>query len=186
MGHGSPVAFMSSSVDSHQVDSAQSPAASVLFVCTGNICRSPTAECVFRALVARARLEARIAIDSAATHDYQLGEPPDTRAVAAASRRGYSFGSRVARQVQVDDFRRFNWILAMDRHNLAILRLLQPRAYGGWLGLFLDFAPQLGVREVPDPYQGAAEDFERVLDLTERGAAALLEVLRARLPPQAP
>ena len=162
------------------------PATSVLFVCTGNICRSPTAECVFRTLVGRSRLEAQIEVDSAATHDYQLGEPPDARAVAAASRRGYSFGSRVARQVQVDDFRRFDWILAMDRHNLASLRLLRPRAYRGWLGLFLDLAPQLGVREVPDPYHGEDEDFERVLDLTERGAAALLEVLRVRLPPAGP
>ncbi len=162
------------------------PPASVLFVCTGNICRSPTAECVFRTLVARSQLEAQIEVDSAATHDYQLGQSPDARAVAAASRRGYSFGSHVARQVQVDDFRRFDWILAMDRHNLATLRLLRPRAYGGWLGLFLDLAPQLGVREVPDPYQGEDKDFERVLDLTERGAAALLEVLRVRLPPAAP
>ncbi len=162
------------------------PAASVLFVCTGNICRSPTAECVFRTLVARSQLEAQIEVDSAATHDYQLGQPPDARAVAAASRRGYSFGSRAARQVQVDDFRRFDWILAMDRHNLASLRLLRPRAYRGWLGLFLDLAPQLGVREVPDPYHGEDKDFERVLDLTERGAAALLEALRVRLPPAAP
>ncbi len=164
---------------------AKLPAANVLFVCTGNICRSPTAECVFRTLVARARLEAWIEIDSAATHDYQLGQPPDTRAVAAASRRGYFLGNRVARQVQVDDFRRFNWILAMDRHNLAALRLLRPGAYGGRLGLFLDFAPQLGVREVPDPYHGAPQDFERVLDLTERGAAALLEAVRAQLAAQA-
>jgi len=165
---------------------ARLPAASVLFVCTGNICRSPTAEFVFRALVARARLEARIAIDSAATHDYQLGQPPDTRAVAAARRRGYLFGSRIARQVQLDDFRRFNWILAMDRHNLADLRLLQPRTYSGRLGLFLDFAPRLGVREVPDPYHGSLQDFERVLDLAEPGAAALLEAVRAQLAPQAP
>ena len=162
------------------------PDTSVLFVCTGNICRSPTAECVLRTLVARSRLEAQIEVDSAATHDYQLGQPPDARAVAAARRRGYALGDRVARQVQVDDFRRFDWILAMDRHNLATLRLLRPRAYRGWLGLFLDLAPQLGVREVPDPYHGEEEDFERVLDLTERGAAALLELLRARLKPPAP
>jgi len=161
------------------------PAANILFVCTGNICRSPTAECVLRTLVARARLEEQIAIDSAGTHDYQLGQPPDTRAVAAARGRGYVLGDRVARQVQVDDFRRFNWILAMDRHNLAVLRLLQPRRYRGRLGLFLDFAPQLGVREVPDPYQGTAQDFERVLDLTEHGAAALLDAVRTRLRPQA-
>jgi protein-tyrosine phosphatase len=160
------------------------PRENVLFVCTGNICRSPTAECVFRALVAREGLEAHIAIDSAATHDYQLGEPPDRRAVAAARRRGYAFGTHVARQVQRGDFNRFDWILAMDRHNLTDLRALQPHGYAGRLGLFLDFAPQLGMREVPDPYHGAPEDFERVLDLTEAGAAALLSAIRAYLAPR--
>jgi protein-tyrosine phosphatase len=155
--------------------------ANVLFVCTGNICRSPTAECVFRALVAREKLAARIAIDSAGTHDYQLGQPPDGRAIAAAGRRGYAFEARVARQIETGDFRRFDWILAMDRDNLAALRSLRPRDYDGRLALFLDFAPQLGIREVPDPYYGAPEDFERVLDLAERGAAALLDALRARL-----
>src|SRR5271169_4706292 len=161
------------------------PHVNVLFVCMGNICRSPTAECVFRALVERARLQARIAIDSAATHDYQLGEPPDPRAVTAARRRGYAFGRRVARQIQVGDFRRFDWILAMDRHNLAALQVLRPRAYAGHLALFLDFAPQLGIREVPDPYHGTPEDFERVLDLAESGAAALLDAVRACLLPRA-
>jgi len=144
------------------------------------------AESVFRAVVARARLDTGIVIDSAATHDYQVGEPPDRRAVRAARRRGYTLGSHVARQVQVEDFSRFNWILAMDRHNLAALRLLQPGAYAGRLALFLDFAPQLPVREVPDPYHGTAEDFEVVLDLAESGAAALLDAVRADLAPRAP
>jgi protein-tyrosine phosphatase len=165
---------------------AESTSANVLFVCTGNICRSPTAECVFRALVKRARLQPRIAIDSAATHDYQVGEPPDPRAVTVARGRGYAFGRRVARQVQADDFSRFDWILAMDRHNLAALQSLRPRTYDGQLALFLDFAPQLGIREVPDPYQGTPEDFERVLDLVESGAAALLDAVRARLAPRGP
>ena len=157
--------------------------ADVLFVCTGNICRSPTAECVFRSLVVRAGLAARIEIDSAATHDYQVGEPPDPRAIRAARRRGYTFDGRVARQVQASDFERFGWILAMDRHNLAELKALRPIAYRGYLGLFLDWAPQLSLREVPDPYHGTAEDFERVLGLAERGAAALLDAIRARLTP---
>jgi protein-tyrosine phosphatase len=157
------------------------PTANVLFVCTGNICRSPTAECVFRTLVARARLDTGIAMDSAATHDSQIGQPPDPRAISAARRRGYTFGGHLARQVQARDFIRFNWILAMDRHNLAALRLLQPETYDGRLALFLDFAPQLTVREVPDPYLGTPEDFERVLDMAERGAAALLDAVRAEL-----
>jgi protein-tyrosine phosphatase len=160
------------------------PLARVLFVCTGNICRSPTAECVFRTLVDRAALDAHIAIDSAATHDYQLGQPPDPRSAAAARRRGYAFGTHVARQVQRGDFSRFDWILAMDRHNLSDLRALQPGGYAGHLGLFLDFAPQLGVREVPDPYHGVPEDFERVLDLTEAGAAALLNAIRTQPAPR--
>ena len=159
--------------------------AAVLFVCTGNICRSPTVECVFRALVKRAGLDARIAADSAATHEYQLGEPPDPRAVSAALRRGYTIGGRVARQVQAGDFSRFDWILAMDRHNLADLEALRPSAYAGRLALFLDLAPRLRIREVPDPYEGTAGDFERVLDLAESGAAALLAAVRAGLVPLA-
>lgn len=144
------------------------------------------AECVFRVLVARESLGARIAIDSAGTHDYQLGEPPDPRAIGAARRRGYTLGAHAARQVQTEDFDRFDWILAMDRHNLMALEALQPRAYTGRLALFLDFAPHLRSREVPDPYYGVAEDFERVLDLAERGAAALLEAVRAQLDSPAP
>lgn len=154
---------------------------SVLFVCTGNICRSPTAEVVFRTLVTRAGLARSIGIDSAATHDYQVGEPADARAVAHARRRGYAIPPRRARQVSAADFVRFDWILAMDRFNLAELEGLRPCSYRGHLALFLDFAPGSSRREVPDPYHGTAEDFERVLDLAEEGAAALLEVVRARL-----
>jgi protein-tyrosine phosphatase len=160
--------------------------ANVLFVCTGNICRSPTAECVFRALVVEADLSARIGIDSAGTHDYQLGQHPDPRAMEAARRRGYDLGAHVARQVETADFRRFDWILALDRQNLLALQALRPRAYGGRLVLFLDFAPQLGIREVPDPYHGTAKDFEGVLDLVEPGAAALLDAVRMELATRAP
>ena len=164
------------------------PLASVLFVCMGNICRSPTAESVFRSLVADAGLGGRIAIDSAATHDYQLGEAPDPRAVAHARRRGYELTGRCARQIDSGDFMRFDWILAMDRLNLRALEDLRPPQYKGYLGLLLDFVPELGARDVPDPYDGEADDFERVLDLVERGAAALLVAVqesltaRARLP----
>jgi protein-tyrosine phosphatase len=155
--------------------------AGVLFVCTGNICRSPTAEAVFRALVAHQRLSDRIATDSAGTHDYQLGEAPDPRAVAAARRRGYPIGARVARQIVAEDFRRFDWIIAMDRHNLRALEPLRPARYEGHVGLLLDFAPEQAQREVPDPYYGGREDFERVIDLVERATKPLLAAVAERL-----
>lgn len=140
------------------------------------------AEGVFRALVDRERLSGHISIDSAGTHDYQLGESPDTRAMRAARRRGYDLSSQRARLFEVDDFRRFDWIVAMDSLNLRFLQSLRPAGHRGNLGLFLDFAPELGLREVPDPYYGKPEDFERVLDLVERGAAPLLAAVRATLP----
>jgi low molecular weight protein-tyrosine phosphatase len=155
--------------------------ASVLFVCTGNICRSPTAEAVFRAHVQRAGLARSIAIDSAGTHDYQLGQPPDPRAVERARLRGYEIPDRCARQFELEDFERFGWILAMDLFNLSELEEQRPRDYRGHLGLFLDLVPECRTLEVPDPYNGGTEDFDRVLDLAERGAAALLGVVRKSL-----
>jgi protein-tyrosine phosphatase len=160
-------------------DSTTSPEHSVLFVCMGNICRSPTAEGVFRAAVLQQDLSARIHADSAGTGDWHVGSPPDRRAIQAARRRGYDLANLRARQVEVADFARFGWILAMDRVNLRELDALRPRAFAGHLGLFLDLAPELGVREVPDPYYGGPDGFERVLDLVETASAALIERLRA-------
>jgi protein-tyrosine phosphatase len=151
----------------------------VLFVCLGNICRSPTAEAVFRHRAARHGLADRWLIDSAGTGDYQIGEPPDVRAIQHARARGYDLGARRARQVSTDDFERFDWILAMDRSNLFALDALRPSAYRGHLGLLLDFAPELGVRDVPDPYEGGAQGFERVLDLIEPACEGLIARLSA-------
>jgi protein-tyrosine phosphatase len=149
--------------------------ASVLFVCMGNICRSPTAEAVFRERAARAGLDRHIHIDSAGTGSWHVGEPPDRRAIEFAARRGYDLSALRARQVSREDFTCFHWILAMDNQNLRELRLLRPPQFGGHLGLVLDFAPTLGVREVPDPYYGGLEGFERVLDLLEHASEKLLE-----------
>ena len=146
----------------------------VLFVCMGNICRSPTAEGVFRAVSQRAGVVRQLRIDSAGTHDYHVGEPPDARAIAIAARRGYDLHKLRARQVEPRDFTRFDWILAMDERNLRYLHEHQPKGFAGHLGLLLDVLPALGQREVPDPYYGGPDGFERMLDLIEPAGDALL------------
>ncbi|MBI5660185.1 MAG: low molecular weight phosphotyrosine protein phosphatase [Nitrosomonadales bacterium] len=150
----------------------------VLFICTGNICRSPTAEAVFRARAGEAGLLQRIFVDSAGTHDYHIGDPPDMRAQVAASRRGYNMSALRGRQIGAADFGRFDYVLAMDRANLAILQRLRPRDAKSHLGLFLDFAQRHESREVPDPYYGGADGFERVLDMVEDAAEGLLAHIR--------
>ncbi len=146
----------------------------ILFVCMGNICRSPTAEGVTRALAEKQGLLAAFEFDSAGTHSYHIGKPPDTRAQAAAAKRGYDLSRLKGRQVNEFDFIRFDRILAMDRDNLELLRKACPEAELGKLGLFLEFATLNEVDEVPDPYYGGSEGFERVLDLIEDAAAGLL------------
>ena len=158
--------------------SAEEFRAAVLFVCMGNICRSPTAESVFRDQVRRAGLEREIAIESAGIGDWHVGQAPDKRAIAHGRRRGYDLAELRARQVGREDFARFDWILAMDQRNLRDLGAIRPPDYAGHLGLLLDFAPELGVREVPDPYFGGADGFETVLELTERACAGLLAHIR--------
>lgn len=148
---------------------------SVLFVCMGNICRSPTAEVVFREHLVRSGRGAGLRVASAGIGDWHVGEAPDARAIAHARRRGYELADLRARQVSRDDFTRFRWILAMDQHNLRDLTAMRPSGFTGHLGLALDLAPGLGAREVPDPYYGGGAGFEAVLDLLERAAPALAQ-----------
>jgi protein-tyrosine phosphatase len=149
----------------------------ILFVCLGNICRSPTAEVVFRTAARRAGIANRVEIDSAGTGDWHVASPPDYRAIAHGARRGYDLSPLRARQVVAADFDDYHWILAMDRSNLHHLQMMRPASFPGHLGLFLELAPALGVAEVPDPYDGGPEGFERILDLIEQAS----EVFAARL-----
>jgi protein-tyrosine phosphatase len=148
----------------------------VLFVCTGNICRSPTAHGVFLHMVRAAGLSAQIRVDSAGTHDYHVGEAPDARAQAHARRRGYDLSALRARQVTQRDFATFDRILAMDRGHLEILRRQAPAGYEG-LDLFMAYAQPSPGPDVPDPYYGGAAGFERVLDMIELAAKGLLRSL---------
>lgn len=151
----------------------------ILFVCMGNICRSPTAEGVIRS-IAECRGLPGLEFDSAGTHDYHIGKAPDARATEAAAQRGYDLSALRARQVATRDFVYFDYILAMDRDNLDLLRQACPEAHAGKLGLFLDFAKGVEMSEVPDPYYGGPEGFEQVLDLIENAADGLLEKLDRR------
>ena len=154
----------------------------VLFVCMGNICRSPTAEGVFRKLVAEQGLDGRIESDSAGTTDYHAGEPPDERAQQIARGRGIDLSGIRARAVAARDFTDFDLLLAMDRAVLGTLaaaeRRLRLDGGGGTVRLFMDYAPALATDEVPDPYLGGIRGFEYVLDLIEEGAQGLLAELR--------
>ncbi len=151
----------------------------VLFVCMGNICRSPTAEGVFRHYVAEAGLADLFDIDSAGTHAYHVGEPPDKRAQQAAERRGFSLADIRARRVAPEDFERFHHIIVMDQDNLVLLQEQADAAQRAKIRLFLEYTagPET---EVPDPYYGGATGFERVLDLVEDASRGLLEALRKR------
>lgn len=153
----------------------------VLFVCMGNICRSPTAEGIFSQLVANSALQREIRTDSAGTHAYHVGHPPDSRAVRAAARRGYDLSALRARQVAAADFATFDYVLAMDAANLAMLREMAPGQWRSKPQLLLDFGARYRGSEVPDPYYGGSGDFELVLDMTEDGASGLLEHIRKKL-----
>ena len=152
----------------------------VLFVCLGNICRSPTAEGVFRHYVEQAGLSDRITIDSAGTSDWHLGKTPDPRTQAAAALRGYDLSTLRGRQAVAEDFHEFDLILAMDNSNLSNLQAIQPDDGSAELALYL---PRFGISpdEVPDPYYGGEDGFELVVDMLEQARQVLLDEIKARL-----
>jgi protein-tyrosine phosphatase len=154
------------------------PKIRVLFVCMGNICRSPTAEAVFRHAVQKAGLKDVIECDSAGTHGYHVGEPPDQRAQQAASRRGYDMSHLRGRKVHKKDFEDSDYVVAMDRRNFSLLKELCPPEHAEKLVLYCDFHHEYTGREVPDPYYGGVSGFERVLDMIEAVSESLTEQLR--------
>ncbi len=154
---------------------------SVLFICMGNICRSPTAEGVFSKLIEERGLEDRVSVDSAGTHAYHAGEAPDVRSARAAANRGIDLSHQRARLVTAQDFSRFDYILAMDSDNYNHLVAMCPEGYEAKLRLFLSYAPQLESRNVPDPYYGGATGFERVLDMVEEAALGLMDDIVIKL-----
>jgi len=156
---------------------------SILVVCTGNICRSPTAEGVLRDRVEKRGLSDRIRVASAATHDYHVGEAPDPRAVRHASKRGYDLSALRASQVRERDFHEHDYILAMDRGHLRILRSIAPSGAKARIGLFLDASARWKGEDVPDPYYGGVEGFERVLDMVEEAAERWLDRIEAQVEP---
>ncbi|MGE0358419.1 MAG: low molecular weight protein-tyrosine-phosphatase [Burkholderiales bacterium] len=154
---------------------------SILFVCTANICRSPTAEGVLRKLLAARGAADRFEIDSAGTHDYHVGKPPYPLAMARAKLRGYDLTHLVARRIRGDDFERFDLILGMSREHLAALRHGAPTNSKHKIELFLDYGERFHGEDVPDPYGGEARDFDRVLDMVEDGCRGLAQLLSVRM-----
>jgi len=155
----------------------------VLVVCTGNICRSPTGEGVLRRMVEERGLAERVRIASAGTHDYHVGEPPDPRTVKHALKRGYDLSAQRAMQVTKEDFENFDYILAMDRGHLRILRQMQPADARAKVGLFLEASAKWKGEDVPDPYYGGAAGFDLVLDMVEEAAQRWVERFEAELDP---
>ncbi|HET8726768.1 MAG TPA: low molecular weight protein-tyrosine-phosphatase [Alphaproteobacteria bacterium] len=151
----------------------------ILFVCTGNICRSPTAEGVLRHRLAQQGLLDQVETLSAGTQDYHIGDPPDARAQRTAKTRGYDLSRLRARQVTPDHFDEFDLILAMDRSHQLALRRMAPAEAQDRVRLFMEFAPGAGLRDVPDPYYGEADDFELALDLIEAGVEGLIRAIKS-------
>ncbi len=153
----------------------------ILFVCMGNICRSPTAEGVFRRMANEAGLGDLVRADSAGTHGYHVGDPPDLRAQAAAARRGYDLSKLRARRFEPGDFDRFDLVLAMDSDNHAFLARLAPPSTRHKLDMMLRYARSARSLDVPDPYYGGDAGFEAVLDLLEDASRGLLDALGAEV-----
>jgi protein-tyrosine phosphatase len=156
---------------------------SVLVVCTGNICRSPTGEGVLRHLARQRGLADRFEVRSAGTHDYHVGECPDHRSMKHASRRGYDLSAQRAMQVSREHFHEYDYILAMDRTHLRQLKAIAPAGAKARLGLFLEASARWKGEDVPDPYYGGAEGFEQVLDMVEEAAGRWLDIIEAELDP---
>lgn len=152
----------------------------VLFCCMGNICRSPTAQGVFQALVEKEGLQDLIEVDSAGTHAYHVGEPPDQRAQETAQKRGFDLSDQRARRAVADDFLLFDYVVAMDQDNYHALYAICPEGMEEKIQLLMDYAPSFRTREVPDPYYGGPSGFEQVFDMVEAAAAGLLEALKQR------
>jgi protein-tyrosine phosphatase len=150
----------------------------VLFVCMGNICRSPTAHGVFQKLVEEAELADTVIIDSAGTHAYHVGNSPDRRSQIAAKGRGYDLSDLRARRVETSDFENYDYVLAMDQDNYRILSSICPPEMQGKLDMFLAFSDEYSEIEVPDPYYGGDQGFERVLDMVESASTGLLQAIR--------
>jgi protein-tyrosine phosphatase len=151
----------------------------ILFVCLGNICRSPTVEGVAREIARREAPQLALQFDSAGTADYHIGDPPDPRSIRAAMARGYDISQLRARQLQPADFQHFDLLLAMDEANLASMLRVAPPGGARRAKLFLDYAPGVGPGSVPDPYYGDAAGFEQVIDLAEHGVRGLLRDITA-------
>ncbi|HMM55787.1 MAG TPA: low molecular weight protein-tyrosine-phosphatase [Candidatus Desulfobacillus sp.] len=152
----------------------------ILFVCAGNICRSPTAEGVLAKYLSNNKIEELFKVDSAGINGYHIGEAPDPRACAAAFRRGIDISGQRARKLIPTDFERFDLLLAMDRENLGFMRCGSRPEYHGRLGLFTDYSPRFRGLDVPDPYYGDDEGFELVLDMAEDAATGLVERLAGK------
>ena len=155
--------------------------ARILFVCTGNICRSPTAEGVARHFIETGGLGKLVEVDSAGTHGYHVGEAPDPRTQKAAKQRGYDLSGLRARKLELSDFQEFDLLLAMDRGHLQLMQRQCPEVYRPRLGLFMAYARDSEFDEVPDPYYGGPRGFDLVLDMCEEGVKGVLETVTARV-----